>query len=148
MERLLDTEIRHATAIGASRERVFAALTQPEHLDRWFTTGAEVDLRPGGVFHWRWRDWGPDRVTGEDPAPIIEVSPPERLVFHWHPQGMAWPTTVELDLEERGDGTIIRVREHGYLDTSHGRRAFANCAAGWGEALTLLKLYVERGITY
>lgn len=148
MERSLDAEIRHATAIAAPRERVFAALTEPEHLDRWFTTGAQVDLRPGGIFHWRWHDWGPDRVTGEDPAPIIEVSSPERLVFRWHPQGQEHPTTVELTLEERDGGTVIRVHERGYLDTADGRRAFADCAAGWGEALTLLKLYVESGVTY
>lgn len=141
-------EIRHATLVRAPRERVFAALTEPEHLDRWFTTGAEVDLRPGGIFHWRWRDWGPDKVTGEDPAPIVEVSPPERLVFQWHPQGREHPTAVELDLEESGDETVVRVREHGYLDTPDGRKAFADCATGWGEALVLLKLYVERGVTY
>jgi hypothetical protein len=58
------------------------------------------------------------------------------------------PTTVELDLEPVEGGTVIQVRETGYLDTPAGRKAFADCAAGWGEALTLLKLYVERGVTY
>jgi uncharacterized protein YndB with AHSA1/START domain len=147
-ENVLDAEIRHATFVRAPRERVFEAMTTPEHLDGWFTTGAEVDLRPGGTIHWRWRDWGPDRVTGDDAAPIDEVSSPERLVFRWHGQGGDRLTTVELDFEEADGGTVVRVRETGYLDTPEGRAGFANCAAGWGEALTLVKFYVESGMTY
>ena len=146
MERL-DAEIRHATLVRAPRERVFDAMTTAEDLDEWFTSGASIDLRPGGTIHWRWRDWGPDRVTAEDEAPILEVRRPDRLVFRWHPQGER-PTTVELEFEDAADGTVVRVRETGYDDTAEGRRAFANCAAGWGEALTLLKFYVEHGESY
>ena len=46
------------------------------------------------------------------------------------------------------NGAIIRLREYGYEDTPSGRRGILECAAGWGEALTLLKFYVEHGITY
>jgi uncharacterized protein YndB with AHSA1/START domain len=147
-ERPLDAEIRHATFVRAPRERVFAVLATAEGLDGWFTTGAEVDLRAGGTIHWRWTDWGPDRVTAEDPAPILEVRPPERLVFQWHPQGPEHPTTVELDFEEAEGGTVVRVLERGYLDTPRGRAGFADCACGWGEALTLVKFYVEHGLRY
>jgi len=42
----------------------------------------------------------------------------------------------------------LRLQEHGYQDTPTGRKAFADCACGWGEALTLLKFYVEYGLKY
>ncbi len=42
----------------------------------------------------------------------------------------------------------MRLREHGYHDTQSGRAAFADCATGWGEALTLLRFYVEHGLRY
>ena len=46
------------------------------------------------------------------------------------------------------DGTIVRLREYGYEDTPSGHQGILECAAGWGEALTLFKFYVEHGITY
>ena len=51
-------EIRMATLVRAPRERAYDALTSAHELDAWFTTGAEVDARPGGTMRWRWVDWG------------------------------------------------------------------------------------------
>lgn len=139
-------DIRFATIVRAPRERVYDALTRAEELDSWFTTGAEVDQRPGGEMVWRWLDWGPDRVTAEDRGPVLEARPPERFVFRW--QAPLGGTTVEIDFEEHPDGTLVRLREHGYPDTDEGRQRLLDCASGWGEALTLLKLHVEHGLRY
>ena len=135
-----------ATLVRAPRERVYHALTQAEHLDAWFTTGAEVDARPGGTMRWRWVDWGPDRVTEEDWGPVLEADRPARYVFRW--QEALGGTTVEVDFADRADGTVIRLREHGYPDTPAGWAGFSDCSTGWGEALTLLKFYVEHGLHY
>ncbi len=67
--RLLDAEIRHATLVWAPPERVFDALTTASSLDGWFTHGASVEARPGSEIHFRWVNWGPDRVTDEDGGP-------------------------------------------------------------------------------
>ena len=139
-------EIRMATLVRAPRERVYDALTQADELDAWFTTGAEVDPRPGGEMVWRWVDWGPDRITTEDRGPVVEARRPDRYVFRW--QAVLGGTTVEIDFEERADGTVLRLREHGYPDTPAGWAAFCESSTGWGEALTLLKFYVEHGIRY
>jgi uncharacterized protein YndB with AHSA1/START domain len=139
-------EIRFATLVRAPREVVYDALTQAEQLDAWFTTGAEVDPRPGGEMVWRWVDWGPDAYTGEDRGPVLEARRPERLVFQWQEQ--LGGTTVEVDFEEHPDGTAVRVREHGYPDTPEGWAGFEDCSTGWGEALTLLKFNVEHGLRY
>ncbi len=149
MTQLLDMEIRHEAFVAAPRERIYDALTTADALNAWFTTDAEVDARPGGVMHWRWRDWGPDKVTAEDPGRVVEARRPERFVFEWHgSRDPEYPTTVELDFEEADGGTVVRLRERGYPDTPTGRAAFANCAAGWGEALTHAKVYVEHGLSY
>ena len=147
-DRLLDAEIAHAALVRAPREEVYDAFATARGLDAWFTTGAEVDARPGGVMHWRWNEWGPDGVTAEDPGRVLEARRPERFVFEWHGAGRDHPTTVELDFEEHAEGTVVRLRERGYPDTPDGRRRFADCAAGWGEAITLLKFYVEHGLRY
>lgn len=59
-----------------------------------------------------------------------------------------YATTVEIDFEPAEGGTVVRVREFGYQDTPSGLKAMLNCAGVWGEALTLMKFYVEHGIRY
>ena len=144
----LDMIIQHATLVRASPDKVYDALTQAEHLDGWFTVGAEVDPRPGGHIHFKWKEWGADKATSEDGGPVIEADRPKRFVFQWFPDSKEYSTTVEVDFENVEEGTIIRLKESGYHDTPRGKGALMACAVGWGEALTLLKYYVEHGLRY
>jgi len=145
---LIDDEIRQSTLVRAGIEEVYDAIATAGGLDGWFTTGAEVDARPAGSIVFRWREFGPDKVTAEDGGPVLEANRPTRFVFQWHPDSQAYATTVEIDFEPTPDGTIIRLRESGFHDTPDGLRAMLDCSAGWGEALTLWKYYVEHGIRY
>jgi uncharacterized protein YndB with AHSA1/START domain len=148
MAQTLDLEIRCATLVRAAPERVYDALASAQGLDGWFTTGARVDARPGGQIVFRWKDWGPDRITAEDGGRVLEARRPERFVFQWSPDSPSYATTVELNFQPAAEGTIVRIREHGYQDTPSGRQALLGCASGWGEALTLMKFYVEHGLRY
>ncbi len=148
MTNLIREQITKSTFIRASREKVYDAMTMAAGLNGWFTTGAMVDARPGGEIRFRWKDWGPDHVTTEDGGPILEAQRPERFVFQWHPDNSSYATTVEINFEQAEHGTVIRLREHGYEDTSSGRKAMLACAGGWGEALTLLKFYLEHDLKY
>lgn len=149
MADLIDVVIIHATLVRATPEQVYDALTTSSGLDSWFTSGATVDPHPGGEIRFRWKAWGPDAITAEDGGPILAAERPHRFVFQWSPDNATYRTTVEFDLKPRDFGnTVVTVREHGYHDTPHGRKALLSCATGWGEALTLLKFYVEHGIHY
>jgi uncharacterized protein YndB with AHSA1/START domain len=140
-----DTPIIHNVFIRANREKVFDAMTTAKGLDGWFTRGAVVDRKPGGTIIFKWVDWGPDKVNTTSKGPVIEVNVPERFVFQWWQDHL---TTVEMDFEAAEDGTVVKLKEYGYEDTEEGHRRCLECATGWGEALTLLKFYVEHGITY
>jgi len=142
---LFETPIKHKTLVKADRKKVFDALTTEKGLDGWFTNGSKIDLKASGFIKFKWVDWGPDKVTTEAIAPIIEVKVPERLVFKWWDDHY---TTVEFTFEEVPEGTLVSVNEHGYQDTVEGHRRCLECAVGWGEALTLLKFYVEHGLRY
>ena len=89
---------------------------------------------------------GPDAVTAEDRGPVLEACRPERYVFRW--QAGLGGTTVEVDFEEHDDGTVVRLRDHGYANTPEGQAALRDCSTGRGETLTLLKFYVEHGLRY
>ncbi len=144
-------EIRHSVLIRAAPERVYDAFTTADGLDGWFTTGAESDPRSGGEMTWRWEDWGPDRYSGASVVPVLEAERPTRFVFGWDgeetiPGERRHLTTVEVDFTPAPEGVVVRLRDHGYRETPAGRRANIDCAIGWGEALTLLKMSVEHGI--
>ena len=142
---MFDTPIIHKVLIRADKEEVFDAMTTAKGLDGWFTQGAQVDRREGGVIVFKWVDWGPDKSNFQATAPILEVKVSERLVFKWWSDHY---TTVEMDFESVSEGTVVSIREIGYENSEEGRRRCLECAVGWGEALTLLKFYVEYGLRY
>jgi uncharacterized protein YndB with AHSA1/START domain len=148
MTKTIDAAIKHSILIRAEPKRVYEALTTAKGLDAWFTEGAKVDARPGGHITFRWKNWGPDLYTGEDGGPVLEAQPPERFIFQWHPDNSSYRTTVEITSVKSDKGTIVQLREYGYQDTPNGLKAMLDCATGWGEALTLLKFFVEHGIRY
>lgn len=78
----------------------------------------------------------------------MEVIPGARFVFQWHPDLPDYATTVEIKFAPIDGGTIVSLREFGFADTASGIDAMVNCATGWGEALTLLKFYLEHSLRY
>jgi len=143
------SEIRHSVFIRAPRAKVWAALTTAQAMDAWWgTRGSEIDLRPGGKLTLRWRGWGPERdINADRECDVVEVLPPKRFVFRWG-ETADMMTTVEIDLEERKDGTLLRLREHGFAPTAKGRKSFEGNSLGWGEVSTLIKFYIEHGVSY
>jgi len=51
-------------------------------------------------------------------------------------------------LEAVEKGTVLTLTESGYKDTPEGLAMILECASGWGEAITLLKFYMEHGVVY
>jgi uncharacterized protein YndB with AHSA1/START domain len=135
-----------ATYIQALPSRVFEALTVGAEWDRWFTTRAVIEPEAGGTYRLHWRDFGPDHVTLTLTGAVLEVEPDRIFAFEW--DSGARMTTVRFELEPRGEGTVVRLTESGYTDREADVVSCLDCAAGWGEALTLLKFYLEHGVTY
>ena len=133
-------EVRRELEVVAARERVWAALTDPEQLVQWFPTNrAEIELRPGGDALFEWED-------SKDEAVVDIVEPPSRLVFRWRPAGLERPfTTVSFTLEETPDGTRLTLVESGFasLPEQIAQRSREGNDAGWAEELDELKVYME-----
>lgn len=134
--------IDHQVYVDAPMELVFKTLTTAAGWDAWFTQGTLLDARKGGNIRFRWVNWGPEHVITEDGGPILEIIPSHKFVFIWQPD--EHPTTVSINLSTRGEGTIVQLQDSGYTTPE----VFMYCAAGWGEALTLLKFYLEHNLTY
>jgi uncharacterized protein YndB with AHSA1/START domain len=133
-------EVRRTIEIRAARERVWAALTQPEELLRWFPSEhAAVDLRPGGLASFVWDE-------SADEAVVDVVEPLSRFVFRWRPAGLDRPyTTVSFELDEIEDGTRLTLVESGFasLPDQIAERSRGENDEGWREELEELKTYLE-----
>jgi uncharacterized protein YndB with AHSA1/START domain len=107
-----DRELVATRVVEAPRRCVFDAWTRREHLPHWMLGPegwtmpvCEVDLRPGGEWHYVWRR--SDGTEMEMRGVHREIVPPERLVSTeaW---GGDWPETLNtLVLSERDGHTTI-----------------------------------------
>lgn len=76
-------EIKLSIVIDAPLEAVWQALLDPETLNRWIASAAEVDPRPGGRYAFGWQyDLDGRQVIG-GPTTILDMVPLERLVLDW-----------------------------------------------------------------
>ena len=144
-------KIERDILINAPLARVWALITQAEHLGTWFgDAGAEIDLREGGELELRWEKHGTTRGR------IEHVDEPTAFAFRWAPYkdpGGAEPvagnsTLVEFTLVPEGDGTRVRVVETGFasLDTSSAQQAhnYEANSKGWSLELDELAAYATR----
>jgi predicted lactoylglutathione lyase/uncharacterized protein YndB with AHSA1/START domain len=104
-----DREIMATRVVDAPRRLVFEASTGPEHLPHWMLGPegwtmpvCEIDLRPGGAWHYRWRR--PDGAEMEMRGVFREIAPPERLVQTETWCGGTWPETLNTLILTEEDG--------------------------------------------
>jgi uncharacterized protein YndB with AHSA1/START domain len=139
---------------NAPRERVFAAWTQKEQLERWMCRPRpeitvkyrEFDLRLGGrhVIEVRLPDGSLYLNSGE----YRLIKPPEKLIFTW-----AWEkfdssqkrigemkgTLVTVEFHEHGDTTEVVLTHEGFPDTA-ARDSHNN---GWNGCFERLAEYLK-----
>ena len=148
---MTNDRIERNVLIDAPVKRVWALITQAEHLGTWFgDAGADIDLREGGELELRWENDGTSRGR------IERVEEPTVFAFRWAPYedpGGASPvdgnsTLVEFTLVAEGSGTRLRVVETGFarLDTSSDQQARNHEAnsRGWSRELGELTEYASR----
>jgi uncharacterized protein YndB with AHSA1/START domain len=133
--------------INAPQERVWAVLTEADHVARWFGDSAEVDLRPGGKMIFGWKE------HGNHHARVERVEPPGFFSYRWARSAGIEPapgnsTLVEFTLIPEGSATRLRVVETGFasLDGSEEDRGTAvkQNTEGWISELGELQEYAER----
>jgi uncharacterized protein YndB with AHSA1/START domain len=109
-----EREIVVTRQFSAPRELVFEAYTNPEYVPRWMLGPegwtmpvCEIDLRPGGAWHFVWRMAGGTEMVMR--GVYREVAPRSRLVSteSW---GGDWPETVNtVELSEENGITTLKV---------------------------------------
>ena len=132
--------------IDAAIERVFAALTVPEEVMRWWgsddtyrTTEWQADLRVGG--RWRAAGRGKDGQAFTVEGEYLELDPPRKLVQSWQP---VWDsghvTTVTYRLDAEGGATRVTVRHEGFVARPQSCEAHRQ---GWERVVGWLGTYLS-----
>lgn len=115
---------------------VFEAFVDPEITRRfWFTRG-DRRLEEGASVTWYWDMYGvfaDVKVTSLEPNRRIRIE---------------WPTPVEWDFEQRGDGaTFVTITASGFEGSADDKVAQAiDAMGGFTIALAGCKAYLEHGI--
>jgi uncharacterized protein YndB with AHSA1/START domain len=103
-----DREFAMTRVFDAPRWLVWEAWTNPEHVPHWLLGPpgwtmpvCEIDLRPGGAWHFVWRH--SDGREMEMRGVYREIAPPERLITteSW---GGDWPETINTLILTEDDG--------------------------------------------
>lgn len=105
--------------IAAPPSRVWAALTRPDMLAKWWASG---DIAPevGHSFVMDMEKWGGVSCR------VLESEPEKRFVYSFGDWTLTWI------LEGRTDGTLLRLEHSGFdLDKQGDRFAYDNMSEGW-----------------
>lgn len=129
--------------IKASPARVWAAITRPEQMLKWWgpdagpTLKAEADVRPGGRFSVLFR-----LLNGEEHNPTgiyRDVLPERKLVFTWEWPGMPErESLVTFLLKPLGTGTELTLI-HERLPDEEARQSHEK---GWSGLLDKLPIFL------
>jgi uncharacterized protein YndB with AHSA1/START domain len=133
------TPVTASVRIAAAPDVVFPYFTDPVLALKWIAQSADLDARPGGLFHIV-VDGNPARGT------YVELDPPRRVVFTWGIDGNEnlppGTSTVEVDLVVEGDETVVTLT---HRDLPEDFRQ--SHQSGWSEYLGTLVGVVASGPT-
>jgi uncharacterized protein YndB with AHSA1/START domain len=168
-DRLATTIAAHEFVVSrvfkASRELIFKAFTETQHLDQWwgpkgFTmVVSKMDLRPGGSYHYAMRS--PDGKEMWGKFVYREVVKPERIVFvnffsnkagevTGNPYSPNWPLEVLniMTLTEKNGETTLTLRGYPINASEAGLKAFreghASMNQGFGGTFDQLQEYLGK----
>ena len=122
------------------RDKVFAALTKPEQMSKWFFAGpgwsskAEGDVKPGGNYTISMKTpEGEDHViTGT----YKEVNASDKLVFTWDFGPEVKDTIVTIELSDSDKGTKLVLTHDLMPEPMH-----PSVTGGWDGCLNNLEIY-------
>ena len=132
LEQTMDgrARLRFTRELDHPVEKVWRAITEPEHLAHWFPTTIEGERAAGAQLRF-------DFPGGQAPAfegEMLAFEPPSLMELQWGPD------VVRLELRPSGEGTTLTL-----LDTLEERGKAARDGAGWHTCLDALSEHLAGG---
>lgn len=146
----LPDRIERIIVLPVPRQRVWDAITKPEHLAHWLGMVSGMDFRVGGEIHFTW-----ENERSPYPGIIEVIEPVHHFAFRWssyaigHPKLKLAPapsTLVEFTLKELPDGTQLTLVESGFASlpqTIPTEEVYQDNQHGWQALLSDLHTYLQ-----
>jgi uncharacterized protein YndB with AHSA1/START domain len=119
--------LRFTRFLAHPPEKVWRAITEPEHLEAWFPDSIEVE---------RWEVGAPLRFAVKTGfgfgGEVLAFEPPRMLELRWGPD------VIRLEVEPEGEGTRLTL-----LDTLEELGKAARDGAGWHTCLDRLEHHLD-----
>ena len=139
------SSITRTIVVNAPKSAVWAAITDPDKISRWFGQRTSLNLSVGGKATFTWDEHGTARTV------ITEIDEPNAFGFRWAADIDADPvagnsTLVRFTLSEHDSGTELTVVESGFdtldRDPADQKRAREANTEGWKTELGELSAYL------
>ena len=124
------SRLRFTRSLPHPQEKVWRAITEPEHLSRWFPTTIEGERRAGATLTFSFPEGEAPPLEGE----LLVFEPPSVMEFRWGTD------IVRIELQPTTDGTALTM-----LDVLHEHGKAARDGAGWHTCLNSLQAALGGG---
>jgi uncharacterized protein YndB with AHSA1/START domain len=128
--------LRFTRRLRHPAEQVWAAITEPEGLARWFPCRVEGERRVGAQLRFVFPDGNPE-VTDDGRGEVLVFDPPRSFWFRWDTE------ELRLDLEPTADGGCVLTFSD--LMPDDFESGAARNAAGWHVCLDELETLLDGG---
>ena len=131
-------DIFHDLPVNGRAADVFAAVSTPEGLSRWWSRECSGTPAVGEFYEF---DFGPDYQWT---AKVIALRPDDRFMIKMRDSDPDWEgTEIGFELEPLDSGTTLRFSHTGWPEDNAHFRTSSYC---WAMYLRCLKLWIEDGI--
>ena len=133
--------IEKSITINAGADKVVAALTNADQLEKWFPTQAVTEPRVGGKYHLTFIRPGEDNHVTDGKFTAVG---PQKVSTTWPMEGLG-DTDVDWVLSESGSETEVKLVHNGIGEGGPWDQVRAMMDPGWGMFIGNLKSYLEGG---
>lgn len=135
--------IEHTFYYPVPPARLFAALTEPDELAKWFVEKAVITLKKGSGFRLTWR--GGYTMRGR----VKNVESPKKLYLAWvdrFENGKVFETEARFTLAKKGKGTLLTLSHRGFKSGKKWVGLYGAIESGWAYYLLNLRSVLEHGV--
>lgn len=134
-------EIKASLKIQKSAHEVFEAIVDPSKMSNYFISKSTGRMESGKTLTWQFPEF-----DMKFPVNIGRIEKDKYISYSWNDMEDGRKTTVEIDLNQMNDGTIVTITEKERENDEKGIAWLKGNTQGWANFLACLKAYLEYGI--